>query len=120
MAMISSNPPTLFNTFSPNAISRACPNFHGYHLSLASETPHLRSRIRVSSLGNGDSRNGNPRGREVAEEESGRVQCEVQVVSWRERGVRGWVEIEAHEETVWNVLTDYERLADFIPNLVCR
>ncbi|XP_020524503.1 uncharacterized protein LOC18436761 isoform X1 [Amborella trichopoda] len=119
MAMISSNPPTLFNTFSPNAISRACPNFHGYHLSLASETPHLRSRIRVSSLGNGDSRNGNPRGREVAEEESGRVQCEVQVVSWRERGVRGWVEIEAHEETVWNVLTDYERLADFIPNLVC-
>ncbi|CAL9094829.1 unnamed protein product [Musa acuminata var. zebrina] len=46
------------------------------------------------------------------------VHCEVDVVSWRERRVRAWILVSADVESVWSVLTDYERLADFVPNLV--
>ncbi|KAL9268154.1 hypothetical protein AKJ16_DCAP16876 [Drosera capensis] len=63
------------------------------------------------------------RGEEGGEEERGseerEVKCEVEVVSWRERRIRAEIEVNADVESVWNVLTDYERLADFIPNLVC-
>ncbi|RWW43884.1 hypothetical protein BHE74_00050414 [Ensete ventricosum] len=48
------------------------------------------------------------------------VHCEVDVVSWRERRVRAWILVNADVESVWSVLTDYERLADFVPNLVYR
>ncbi|CAN8298804.1 unnamed protein product [Cochlearia groenlandica] len=58
-----------------------------------------------------------------AEEEDERgerkVRCEVDVVSWRERRIRGEIWVDSDSQSVWNVLTDYERLADFIPNLVC-
>ncbi|GAB2216384.1 hypothetical protein Droror1_Dr00024157 [Drosera rotundifolia] len=44
---------------------------------------------------------------------------------WRRRGwrrlkrrIRAEIKVNANVESVWNVLTDYERLADFIPNLV--
>ncbi|XP_040378572.1 uncharacterized protein LOC102700516 [Oryza brachyantha] len=46
------------------------------------------------------------------------VQCDVDVVSWRERRVFASVAVAADVDTVWRVITDYERLADFIPNLV--
>ncbi|KAL6638229.1 hypothetical protein ACP70R_025801 [Stipagrostis hirtigluma subsp. patula] len=46
------------------------------------------------------------------------VQCDVDVVSWRERRVRASVAVAADVDTLWQVITDYERLADFIPNLV--
>ncbi|XP_045823404.1 uncharacterized protein LOC123916092 [Trifolium pratense] len=53
------------------------------------------------------------------EEESDReVHCELQVVSWRERRVKAEIFINADINSVWNALTDYEHLADFIPNLV--
>ncbi|KAG0453470.1 hypothetical protein HPP92_024774 [Vanilla planifolia] len=52
------------------------------------------------------------------EEEERPVHCEVEVVSWRERQVKARVLVHADVESVWRVLTDYERLADFIPNLV--
>ncbi|KAH9289437.1 hypothetical protein KI387_033554, partial [Taxus chinensis] len=52
------------------------------------------------------------------EEEGGKVKCKVEVISWRERRVSAEVVIEADEQSVWEVLTDYERLAEFIPNLV--
>ncbi|BAT79259.1 hypothetical protein LR48_Vigan04g141700 [Vigna angularis] len=53
------------------------------------------------------------------EEEGDReVLCEVQVVSWRERRVNAQITVDADTESVWDALTDYERLADFIPNLV--
>ncbi|KAI7725144.1 hypothetical protein M8C21_010494 [Ambrosia artemisiifolia] len=54
-------------------------------------------------------------------EEGGRkrkVLCEVEVVSWRERRVKSEVVVDADVDSVWNALTDYERLADFIPNLI--
>ncbi|XP_062212946.1 uncharacterized protein LOC133913733 isoform X2 [Phragmites australis] len=46
------------------------------------------------------------------------VQCDVDVVSWRERRVLASVAVAADVDTLWRVITDYERLADFIPNLV--
>lgn len=48
-----------------------------------------------------------------------RVDCRVDVISWRERHITASIVINAHEQRVWDVLTDYERLAEFIPNLVC-
>ncbi|KAL3844780.1 hypothetical protein ACJIZ3_002183 [Penstemon smallii] len=47
-----------------------------------------------------------------------KVHCEVEVISWRERRIKADISVNADVESVWNVLTDYERLADFIPNLV--
>ncbi|KAG0631523.1 hypothetical protein M758_1G260500 [Ceratodon purpureus] len=45
------------------------------------------------------------------------VDCQVEAVSWRERHISASVRIEASQERVWEVLTDYGRLAEFIPNL---
>ncbi|XP_022750866.1 uncharacterized protein LOC111299726 [Durio zibethinus] len=48
-----------------------------------------------------------------------KVYCEVEVLSWRERRIKAEISVSADIDSVWNALTDYERLADFIPNLVC-
>lgn len=47
-----------------------------------------------------------------------KVGCEVEVVSWRERKIKAEILVNADVDSVWNALTDYERLADFVPNLV--
>ncbi|XP_077248836.1 polyketide cyclase/dehydrase/lipid transporter isoform X2 [Tasmannia lanceolata] len=52
------------------------------------------------------------------EEDERQVHCEVDVISWRERRIKAWVLVYSDVESVWNVLTDYEKLADFIPNLI--
>lgn len=49
-----------------------------------------------------------------------KVNCEVEVLSWRERRIKAEILVSADIDSVWVALTDYERLADFIPNLVCR
>ncbi|CAN0858238.1 hypothetical protein LINGRAHAP2_LOCUS7144 [Linum grandiflorum] len=46
------------------------------------------------------------------------VPCEVEVVSWRERKIRAHILVNSDVQSVWIALTDYERLADFIPNLI--
>nr|GMC64560.1 Polyketide cyclase [Ipomoea batatas] len=46
------------------------------------------------------------------------VHCEVQVVSWRERRIKAEISVNADVDSVWDALTDYECLADFVPNLV--
>ncbi|XVF58880.1 hypothetical protein PTKIN_Ptkin07bG0101600 [Pterospermum kingtungense] len=48
-----------------------------------------------------------------------KVKCEVEVLSWRERRIKAEILVCADIDSVWIALTDYERLADFIPNLVC-
>ncbi|XP_021772641.1 uncharacterized protein LOC110736661 [Chenopodium quinoa] len=48
-----------------------------------------------------------------------KVNCEVEVISWRERRIKAEITVNSDVESVWNALTDYERLADFVPNLVC-
>ncbi|XP_059624499.1 uncharacterized protein LOC132267351 isoform X2 [Cornus florida] len=52
------------------------------------------------------------------EEEEKKVRCEVEVISWRERRIKAQILVNANIDSVWDALTDYERLADFIPNLV--
>ncbi|KAK3035271.1 hypothetical protein RJ639_034708 [Escallonia herrerae] len=49
-----------------------------------------------------------------------KVECQVEVISWRERRIKADILVNSDIESVWNALTDYERLADFIPNLVSR
>lgn len=49
-----------------------------------------------------------------------KVHCEVEVISWRERRIKAEMLVNADIESVWKALTDYERLADFVPNLVSR
>ncbi|CAH9109864.1 unnamed protein product [Cuscuta europaea] len=44
--------------------------------------------------------------------------CDVKVVSWRERRVKAEISVNADIDSAWDALTDYERLADFVPNLV--
>lgn len=58
----------------------------------------------------------------VGQEEEGEreVHCEVEVISWRERRIKAEIKVDADIESLWNALTDYEHLADFIPNLVWR
>ncbi|XP_072089462.1 uncharacterized protein [Arachis hypogaea] len=75
-----------------------------------SSTPSVRCRSHFSN----DSGNGG--GGDTDTE----VNCEVHVVSWRERRVKASISIDADIESVWKSLTDYEHLADFIPNLVWR
>ncbi|XP_039031850.1 uncharacterized protein LOC120166681 [Hibiscus syriacus] len=48
-----------------------------------------------------------------------RVHCELEVLSWRERRIKAEISVSADIDSVWDALTDYERLADFIPNLIC-
>ncbi|KAF5745049.1 hypothetical protein HS088_TW07G00630 [Tripterygium wilfordii] len=63
--------------------------------------------------------------RDFNEERGGRsrggereVHCEVEVISWRERRIKGEISVNADIKSVWSALTDYKRLADFVPNLV--
>ncbi|XP_020100065.1 uncharacterized protein LOC109718303 [Ananas comosus] len=74
----------------------------------------VRSRNQQRRGGGG----GGGGGDEEEDGEDGRVRCEVDVVSWRERWIRASIDVDADVDAVWSVLTDYERLADFIPNLV--
>lgn len=59
-------------------------------------------------------------GEEDVKGDAAKVHCEVETVSWRERRIKAEVVVNAEVEKVWNALTDYERLADFIPNLIYR
>ncbi|MCO5604462.1 hypothetical protein L7F22_058628 [Adiantum nelumboides] len=47
------------------------------------------------------------------------VNCHVEVISWRERRITASIVIDASTQRVWQILTDYERLSEFIPNLIC-
>ncbi len=46
------------------------------------------------------------------------IQIEVVDLGERRRQLQGTVHIPVERERIWQVLTDYDRLADFIPNLV--
>lgn len=55
---------------------------------------------------------------EVPESLSGDGLCiEIEKLGKNSRRIRSKIEIEASLDTVWNVLTDYEKLADIIPGL---
>lgn len=46
------------------------------------------------------------------------IEVEIEKISKNRRRIRSKVEIEASLETIWGLLTGYERLAEFIPGLV--
>lgn len=120
LSMLRCKPPNLsFLPFSLQPNRRENPR----NVSLV-PTPSLCYQCRVFSLSraNQNPRNSFPSHEEINDkpQEDHQVHCEVDVVSWRERTIRAWVSVSADVESVWSVLTDYERLADFIPNLVCR
>ena len=48
------------------------------------------------------------------------VYIEVKTLEKNSRRIESRIPVDASLDTVWNILTDYERLADFIPNLVYR
>ncbi|KAL5188631.1 hypothetical protein HKD37_05G014039 [Glycine soja] len=112
--------------FSLRFLSKPAPPFlslslffpsHSTNNGIAVSSTQCKPRIRCDKeVGNGNS---NGVEEEAKDEEGERdVQCEVQVVSWRERRVKAEISVNADIESVWNALTDYEHLADFIPNLV--
>jgi ribosome-associated toxin RatA of RatAB toxin-antitoxin module len=45
------------------------------------------------------------------------VEVEIEKIAERQRQITGTIQIPQPPEVVWQVLTDYEGLADFIPNL---
>lgn len=51
-------------------------------------------------------------------EQEREVECEVEVISWRERRIKAELLVNADLRSVGKALTDYEKLADFVPNLV--
>jgi len=90
---------------------------HSAYKGIAVSSTQCKPRVRCEK----EAGNGNHNGVEEENEEVEReVQCEVQVVSWRERRVKAEISVNADIESTWNALTDYEHLADFIPNLVWR
>ncbi|KAK9673207.1 hypothetical protein RND81_12G153300 [Saponaria officinalis] len=85
---------------------------------------HLQKPILVVANAyavDGGFESGGERDSRVREERESReriVNCEVEVVSWRERRIKAEICVNSDVESVWNALTDYERLADFVPNLI--
>ncbi|MCL7025802.1 hypothetical protein MKW94_018156 [Papaver nudicaule] len=57
----------------------------------------------VESVSSSDSKNG--------------VDIEIEEIGKNSRRIRSQIGIDASLETIWDILTDYERLADFIPGL---
>ncbi|KAI3506524.1 hypothetical protein L2E82_19744 [Cichorium intybus] len=45
------------------------------------------------------------------------IEVEIEKLSKNRRRIRSKVSVEASLETIWGILTDYDRLADFIPGL---
>ncbi|KAK4282641.1 hypothetical protein QN277_013995 [Acacia crassicarpa] len=54
---------------------------------------------------------------EPESQEEGDVHIEVKILEKNSRRIESRIPIDAPLTTVWNILTDYERLADFIPGL---
>ncbi|CAL5365660.1 unnamed protein product [Camellia sinensis] len=89
----------------------------------SSSTDNPRYSSRDEHLANGMNHHCADRRYRRANDDGGggerKVNCEVNVISWRERRVKAQILVNADIESLWNALTDYERLADFIPNLIC-
>lgn len=49
--------------------------------------------------------------------QDGSIEIEIEKTGNSSRRIRSKVGVQASLQTVWDILTDYERLADFIPSL---
>ncbi|XP_009759726.1 uncharacterized protein LOC107810622 [Nicotiana tabacum] len=93
-----------------------------------SRNPNLTSRrFRLvtftsnATFDDGDTRNDNvndtgDRGDDDDDDDDG-VEIEIEIIGKRRRRIRSKIAVNASLQNVWEVLTDYERLADFIPGL---
>ncbi|XP_050251476.1 uncharacterized protein LOC126698352 isoform X1 [Quercus robur] len=88
--------------------------------------PHLYCSSSSSSsnldLGGNENSDAEEEEEEENELEYGDGVCiEIEKLESNSRRIRSRIDIDAPLQTVWNILTDYERLADFIPGLaVCQ
>ncbi|XP_026445645.1 uncharacterized protein LOC113346316 [Papaver somniferum] len=97
---------------SPSSLRNKCKVF--------SSAERNNTNSRSSTSGRSSTKEQTIREAEHNEEgEERKVHCEVDVISWRERRIKANVLVDADIDSVWDSLTDYERLADFIPNLIC-
>ena len=58
--------------------------------------------------------------REVLREDGKRVDFTMESVHLTKRRVSGGVSIDASPEAVWSVITDYEAMPDFLPNIISQ
>ncbi|KAL9234989.1 hypothetical protein vseg_009795 [Gypsophila vaccaria] len=112
-----------FPIFPPNRQHHLLiPNPNPRHLNLHHKPTLARTTTTVANAyavdGGGFERGGERDARARGEERERTVNCEVEVVSWRERRIKAEISVNSDVESVWNALTDYERLADFVPNLI--
>ncbi|XP_075492298.1 uncharacterized protein LOC142530374 [Primulina tabacum] len=54
----------------------------------------------------------------VSENQEDNIEVEIETTGKNSRRIRSKIVVQANLQTLWEVLTDYERLADFIPGLV--
>ncbi|XP_073305175.1 uncharacterized protein [Primulina huaijiensis] len=54
----------------------------------------------------------------VSENQEDNIEIEIETTGKNSRRIRSKIVVQANLQTLWEVLTDYERLADFIPGLV--
>nr|POF12343.1 hypothetical protein CFP56_73033 [Quercus suber] len=80
-----------------------------------------------SNLDLGGNENSDVEDEEEEEEEENELEngdgvyIEIEKLESNSRRIRSRIDVDAPLQTVWNILTDYERLADFIPGLaVCQ
>ncbi|XP_027769980.1 uncharacterized protein LOC107024517 isoform X2 [Solanum pennellii] len=75
----------------------------------------------IDEYDDGDTRNDTGEEGSDEEEEDGGVETEIEKMGKNRRRIRSKIVVKASLQSVWEVLTDYERLADFIPGLaVCQ
>ncbi|TYJ16777.1 hypothetical protein E1A91_A09G006200v1 [Gossypium mustelinum] len=90
-----------------------------YRIAFSTVTTQAKTCLLTTSLVKRDGDFGGKDDENEKEYRNKRVHCEVEVISWRERRIKAEILVSADIDSVWNALTDYERLADFIPNLIC-
>ncbi|KAK9167579.1 hypothetical protein Scep_002770 [Stephania cephalantha] len=121
--MISCKPSNLRFNLPPKTLPRNARSLAPRRVSLRRRAVHSLSDAhgderRESRGGAGRQRRWRREDGDEAEAEAEEVHCEVEVVSWRERRVRATLSVSADVDSVWTAITDYERLADYVPNLV--
>ncbi|XP_006365452.1 uncharacterized protein [Solanum tuberosum] len=98
----------------PNLTSRR------FRLDTVTGSVDVGGNATVDEYDDGDTRNDTGEEGNDEEEEDG-VETEIEKMGKNRRRIRSKVAVKASLHSVWKVLTDYERLADFIPGLaVCQ
>lgn len=91
-----------------------------YRLDTVTCSAEVGEDATVDDYDDGDTLNGTGEEGNDDEEEDG-VEIEIEKLGKNRRRIRSKIAVKASLQNVWKVITDYERLADFIPGLaVCQ